>query len=292
LLNNPLVYWPFSLVPASQKKLDAVIAFHIYFPCLGLENKKNKQKKEHIMKQQIRLLLAITMSVALCQASNATTLSGLVEASTDASGNSDHDFVWSTQGNHSVVDIFVVGSSNLNGSFVNGPSDSLAAISISLTPGIHTYSMFGGGGFINEPYDGLNIYFNGNTSTPGISVFGPVPTTNNSPSFFSANGGSATGGFNLQTVAGANSIIYSDGANQVTLTSYSWDIPSVNNLDRVTQPNVGYSSVGPDGNPDWVGQFTLNVVAVPEPGTGGLMAAGSLALLVQWFRFKKYPKNS
>jgi hypothetical protein len=88
-------------------------------------------------------------------------------------------------------------------------------------------------------------------------------------------------------VAGANSIIYSDGQNQVTLTSYSWALPSVNNVDRVTQPNVGVSSVGPDGNPDWVGHITLNVVAVPEPGTGGLMAAGSLALLVQWFRARK-----
>jgi hypothetical protein len=252
------------------------MAFHVYFSCLGLENNKNKQKKESIMKPQIRLLLTTALSIALCQVSNATTLSGLVEASTDSSGNSDHSLAWSTQGNHSLVDIFVVGSSNLNGSFINGPSDSLAAISISLTPGIHTYSLFAGAGFANEPDFGLSIYFNGNTSTPGISVFGPVQTTNNSPLFFSANGGSATEGFNLATVPGANSIIYSDGQNQVTLTSYSWNIPSVYNLDRVTQPNIGYSSVGPDGNPDWVGQFTLNVVAVPEPHLS-LWAFGCLA---------------
>jgi hypothetical protein len=240
------------------------------------------------MKPQIRPLYAITLSVALCQASSATTLSGLVEATTSTTGSFIADQRWSTQGNGSIVDLFVIGSTNISaGAFVNGPSDSQAAISITLTPGTYKFSFLGGGGVDpNNTNSGLNIYFDGSTSTPGISVFGPVQSSATVPSF-SPDGASATEGFNLATVPGANSIIYSDGANQVTLTSYSWALPSVNNVDRVSQPNVGFSSVGPDGSPDWVGQITLNVVAVPEPGTGGLLAAGSLALLGQLFRTRK-----
>jgi hypothetical protein len=237
---------------------------------------------------KIKHILVTALSVVFCQWSNATTLSGLVEATTSTTGSYIADQRWSTQGNGSIVDLFVIGSSNIStGAFINGPSDSQTAISITLTPGTYKFSFLGGGGVDpNNTNSGLNIYFNGSTSTPGISVFGPVQSSATVPSF-SPDGASATEGFNLATVPGANSIIYSDGANQVTLTSYSWALPSVNNVDRVTQPNSGFSSVGPDGNPDWVGQITLNVVAVPEPGTGGLMAAGSLALLGQWFRTRK-----
>jgi hypothetical protein len=237
---------------------------------------------------KIKHIFITALSVVFCQWSNATTLSGLVEATTSTTGSYIADQRWSTQGNGSIVDLFVIGSSNIStGTFINGPSDSQAAISITLTPGTYKFSFLGGGGVDpNNTNSGLNIYFDGSTSTPGISVFGPVQSSATVPSF-SPDGASATEGFNLATVPGANSIIYSDGQNQVTLTSYSWALPSVNNVDRVGQPNVGFSSVGPDGSPDWVGQITLNVVAVPEPGTGGLLAAGSLALLGQLFRTRK-----
>jgi hypothetical protein len=70
------------------------------------------------------LLLTTAFSVAFCQAVNATTLSGLVEATTTTTGSFINDQRWSTQGNNSIVDLFVIGSSNISsGAFINGPSD-------------------------------------------------------------------------------------------------------------------------------------------------------------------------
>ena len=69
----------------------------------------------------------------------------------------------------------------------------------------------------------------------------------------------------------------------VTLTSYRWVDPSVYNVDRTSAPFGSKGTVGQDGVPDWVGQITLNVVAVPEPTTGMLVACG-LAGFIVWAR--------
>jgi len=48
----------------------------------------------------------------------------------------------------------------------------------------------------------------------------------------------------------------------VTLTAYSWASPSVYNTDRVSF----YNNL-PNGVNDFIGSFTLNVQAVPEPSS-------------------------
>jgi hypothetical protein len=68
---------------------------------------------------------------------------------------------------------------------VNGPSDAQAGIDIPLELGhSYTYYIFSqpNGGY---SFDALNLFFDGNNSTPGISVFGPIDS-----SAFAPNSGS------------------------------------------------------------------------------------------------------
>src|SRR4051812_11811527 len=80
-----------------------------------------------------------SMSTQFC---SATTLSGLVEFSTDASGNFYNGSVWNTRGGDSAVDLWVIRGTNMQGSFLNGPSDAQAGVSISLSDGEHTFVIY------------------------------------------------------------------------------------------------------------------------------------------------------
>src|SRR5262249_30433849 len=70
----------------------------------------------------------------------ATTITGLGEMATDASGNYNAGDRWNTIGGDSIVTMYVIGSSNFSDPFVNGPSDDAnAAVSIPLTAGTYTF---------------------------------------------------------------------------------------------------------------------------------------------------------
>jgi hypothetical protein len=215
-----------------------------------------------------------------CNSMAATTLSGLTEFATDSQGSFFNSSVWNTRGGDSTANLFVVGGSDPNGPFINGPSDSQTSILIGLSPGIHTYSILGGGGGFTASH-GLNLFFDGNNAVPGISVYGPTQTSANPPyPIFGPNGGSYTMTLDSNPVPGANSLAYNDGSSLITLTDYRWAAPSVYNLDRINAPFANPGSVGTDGSADWVGQFTINVVAVPEPSSVALfILAGALGFV-------------
>src|SRR5262245_39136920 len=105
----------------------------------------------------IKWVLSAAAAVILsAQFSSATTLSGLVEFSTDASGNVYNGSVWNTRGGDTAVDLWVIRGTNLYGAFVNGPSDSQAGIAIPLATGEHTFTIYANqGGF--TPNHGLNL---------------------------------------------------------------------------------------------------------------------------------------
>jgi hypothetical protein len=199
-------------------------------------------------------------------------LTGLVEFSTDASGNFDNHSVWNTRGGDTAVNLWVVSGSDLNGPFINGPADAQARVSIPLTLGENTFTLLSSTGFI-EPYNALNLFFSSNDVNPGISVFGPTQTSNDSPSF-AANGSPSTLTLAFQPVAGANSLVFRQGDFQVELTDYRWAQPAVNNTDRVAQ-----RTTTPDGMSDFVGHFTLNVTRLTSPPTCAPAASG----LVAWW---------
>jgi len=101
---------------------------------------------------------------------------------------------------------------------VNGPSDAQASISIPLQAGkIYKYYIFGQGPCCNLSFSGLNLFFDGNSSTPGISVFGPLNT-----SFFVPNS-SSTLSLQADPVSGSGSTFYSSAGVIVLLTGYDWN---------------------------------------------------------------------
>src|SRR5687767_9474130 len=109
------------------------------------------------IRMSVGLGLAVLTSV-FAQISYATTLSGLVEFSTDASGRFFNGSVWNTRGGDSAVNLWVIRGSDHGGPFVNSPSDIQAGIAIPVTEGEHTFVLCANqGGF--TPDHGLNLFF-------------------------------------------------------------------------------------------------------------------------------------
>jgi len=148
----------------------------------------------------------------------------------------------------------------MQGSFLNGPSDAQAGVSISLSDGEHTFVIYANQGG-STPHHGLNLFFNGDNNTPRISVFGPTQTAPEPPfPAFSADGGS-TLTLAFSPTAGANTLVFQDTTTRIELIDYRYADYSVYGTDRVSQ-----RSTSPDGGADFIGQFTLRVTnARPEP---------------------------
>lgn len=245
-------------------------------------NIRNVTSKRAIKVFALAMILAISFANQPLPAQ--VTLTGAVEFSTDGLGNAFDGSIWDTTsgtGPGARSDIFFISGPNYStGSFINGPTDSQAAINIPLTAGnIYTFSYVASPGDFNANH-ALNLFFNGNNVNPNISVFGPTQTNGITPSF-AANGGVSTYSpvANSGTVPGANSLTYQNGNTLVTLTGYFWAEPSLYNIDRTSAPFGDPGFVGTDGNPDWIGQFTLNVTTVPEPQSIALIALGAGALI-------------
>ncbi len=210
----------------------------------------------------------------------ASTLSGLTEFSTDANGNSFGGQVWNTLGGDFIFNLYVApGPIATNNAFVNHGNGALASINIPLAAGANTFSIFGQPGG-DTGHAALNLFFNGNNSMPGVSVFAATRTGALEPSF-AANGGTTltlAGG----SVPGANTLSFVDGSNTITLTDYFWATPSVFNLSRVSAFDDS-----PSGTSNFVGQFTLTssgpTQRVPEASTLALFGVGLVGLTgVAW----------
>lgn len=207
---------------------------------------------------------------------SAGSLSGLIEFSTNSGGAASGGQIWNTRGTDAFFDLWVI-NGNFGGPFVNGPADLAAAINIPLTPGTLTFSLHGEPG-IATGFAALNLFFDGNNATPGISVFAPTKTTTGSNPAVAADS-AGTLALNGAVVPGAGTLSFSDGTVDVTLTSYQWSIPSVLGVDRVAA-----FSATPSGVNDFTGQFTLVVTAVPEPASLTLLGLGCLGACVLYRR--------
>src|SRR5262245_36971115 len=210
----------------------------------------------------------IKVGVAVClvgfwgHVSNATALSGLVEFSTDASGNFFNGSVWNTRGGggyappggayapipgggyvpipgglggDTAVNLWVIRGTNLLGVFVNGPSDPEAGISIPLAEGEYSFVVYGNQGG-PTPHHALNLFFNGNNVKPRISVFAPTQTSPEAPyPAFSTNTIDSTLTLAYAPVAAAKTLVFQDGTNLIELVDYRWADFSVYEIDRVSQ---------------------------------------------------------
>jgi hypothetical protein len=193
------------------------------------------------------------------------TLTGAIQLSTDANGNATSQR-WNTLGAPAdtlgMWDLWVALDPNATMP-VNGPDDAQAGIHIPLTVGqTNTYYIFAqpNGGY---SFDGLNLFFDGNNSTPGISVFGAIDSSS-----FRPNGGS-TWTLAGVSVPGSGTAFYSANGVTVILNGYNWNNPATAPGD-VCQ---SYAFSPASGNVlSYFGAFTLQVwpaAALSLSPTGG-----------------------
>jgi hypothetical protein len=219
---------------------------------------------------------ALTIGYLAMPVSAAPVLSGLVNFSTDGAGSASAGQIWNTLGSDGWFNLYVTQpNSGLGGAFLNAGNAAGTSISQILNPGTYQFYFFGEPGG-DTGFAGLNLFFDGDDTNPGISVYGPTDHSPSPPfSTFAANSGPNTLTLDaLSLVPGAGTLTYVSGDTTVTLMDYQWSTPEVYGVDRVQ----GYDDF-PTGAPDFVGSITLEVstAAVPEPtsmATLGLIACG------------------
>lgn len=196
-----------------------------------------------------RSVVVSAFLLAPLSAYSQTALTGAIQFSTNSSGGAFGGLLWNTFGGDSYYDLWL--AQNPDATLpVNGPSDNLASINIPLEVGnSYRFHIFGqpGPGIITG-FNGLNLFFDGNSSTPGISAVG---ATNHLG--FLSNGNST---LTLQgtSVAGSGRTFYSSGGIVVVLSGYGWNTPAIPPGD-VCQAFV----FSPGGGPDYFGSFALQV---------------------------------
>ncbi|WP_293108446.1 PEP-CTERM sorting domain-containing protein [Moorena sp. SIOASIH] len=223
------------------------------------------------------------VTLGTTSSAQATSLTGLIEFSTNGSGSSTGGLVWDT-GAQSFWDLFVT-SDGEDGEFINDPST--RKIDFELTEGIHTFTIYGDGrsSFADRSHYGLNLFFNGETTNPGISVFGELARSADSDPGFSANSSGLTRRLDGNIVPNSGTLSFIDGLTTVTLTDYIYQAADVQQKDRVSE-----RSIGPNRQWDMVGQFTLNLetTSVPEPvSVLGLLTVGAFGAGATLKRNKK-----
>jgi len=216
-------------------------------------------------------LLFSTLLVLPLAAYPQTTLTGAMWfASTPTGGGSVAmgyaDGAENTLGGDQWYDLWLALNPNAT-SPVNGPSDAQAGISIPLEVGkSYKYYIFGAGPCCSLSFSGLNLFFDGDGSTPGISVFGALGNTSFLPN------PSGTLSLEGNPVSGSGKSFYSSGGLTVVVTGYNWN-------DSATPPGdvcQAFSFTPASGDaPSTFGSFSLLVLPSaalslsPSSGTPG-----------------------
>jgi hypothetical protein len=229
---------------------------------------------------RIAVLFGALIAVAVSGSASAASITGAVLFGADGSGGTSNVAnVWNTTGGDMPFNLYVKSGSN----WVNAGNGGSASLNIPLSPGEYTVGIFGDPGLFPQSYAGLNVFFDGSNSAPGISVFIPENS-------FSSTGGNLTPDSNVHTRGlaaytfdqGAGTLLFSDGDLSVKLTGFSWYDPNVrpNPNDKITASIGDYVS-GYDNHPDFFtdyrGYVTISVAA-PEPASLGMIGAGLIAL--------------
>ena len=194
------------------------------------------------------LLLSMFMVVPL-SARAQTTLTGAIQFSTNSTGAFYDGQIWNTLGGDHWWDLWLALNPDAT-SPVNGPSDAQSGISIPLEVG-RTYKYY----IFSEPnatfsFVGLNLFFDGSNSTPGISIFGAVNGSNFAPN--------ASTSLTLQgdSVAGSGSASYNSSGIVVVLSGFDWNTAATPPGDVC--PSYTFAPLS-GGAADFSGSFTLQV---------------------------------
>ena len=251
-------------------------------------------------------IICIFISFVLfsAQQSNADiALTKITAFETDANGNFTQTYFWDTiGGDQGVSNLYVVQNPTNVASdiFINNDGGNTpntvanTAISVALTPGIHTFAVFGALPN-NRGKFGLNLFFNGSIAddvstnpiiSPQISAFADIYDGLNNPSFSAIPTTSSVYVRPYGTTPGAGQLGFTSDGFTVTLTDFRWNTSDVYSLDRVGS----FDDIG-DGTPDAIGQFTLSVTsAVPEPSSVTLFLF-SLIGLCGCKRTRRHPRK-
>jgi len=207
------------------------------------------------------LVLSAFLLVPLTAYSQVT-LTGAIQFGTTSTGAFDGSDIWNTLGGDGAWDLWLALNPNAT-SPVNGPTDAQAGISIPLQVGnSYTYYIFAAPDLAIS-FGGLNLFFDGNDSTPGISVFGAL----NRPNFLPNGSGTLT--LQYTPVAGSGTSFYSSGSATVVLNAYDFNVPATPPGD-VCQSFAFSPATGDVA--DLFGSFTLQVypaAALSLSQTGG-----------------------
>jgi hypothetical protein len=134
---------------------------------------------------------------------------------------------------------------------INGPSDDQAGIAIPLQAGNrYRYYIFSAGTCCALQFSGLNLFFDGNSTNPGISVYGPLNTGSFVPD------SNSTVSLPGNPVAAAGTSFYSAAGVIAVLTEYDWNNSATPPGD-VCQPFAFTPDSGGEAGP--FGSFTVQV---------------------------------
>ncbi len=242
--------------------------------------------------------LAITgFNILLPANAHATTLTGVVAYDSGGLFDEAGEIYRTTPNDPNTTNgrlLFLKGPSGfLNpGDSTSQGTSAAGGISIPLTPGNYTYQIFGDNRYDSYNEVDLELFFNesGNNvkfDQPNIEAKAPTNST-----AFSVQDNSTTrlvdregNVYNSGGFTGTLSLSYVDGDNTVTLTGFEFGGDG-------TTDQVGPYQVGPNGDPDYFGSFSINVAGptapsdTPEPASAGLMAGGlgMIALILKKVR--------
>lgn len=219
--------------------------------------------------------VAILLSLALLPESSRAQvfLSGLLQQGANSqTGGSDDSPIFTTAGVSETGDFAVIYLTQPNAGytapFVNPGTPN---IDYALTSGTYqfyfwTVSFFGNApGYPNNPGTyGLNLFFDGNNTIPGIAAFSPQNTLTATP----VQVGQTTlslDGYGNNEVPVSGSLTYVGDGLSVTLTDYGYGEPGV--FGGPALDLVSATDSEPDGYASAVGVFDLTVAPVPEPSS-------------------------
>jgi hypothetical protein len=233
------------------------------------------------------LLLLLAGSLGLPASALATALlTDITVFSSNSAGENWNSLIWNTQG--ADTDLPAPGRFNLyvtsdpltepNPMFLNGFNDARTRVSLPVTPGTRTYSIYGEGvGITFDPRQHfvMNLYFDGNEGIPDISGVQNLDGTALAPAGH-PNGLDIFGNSGQQEAGTLSAIV---AGHMVTLTAFDWITDGQRNV--VWDYWANDAPFG-DGSPrlDYYGAFTLTVDAIeaPAPATLALLAAGLLGI--------------
>lgn len=231
------------------------------------------------MRSFASIITVLIFSVTLGHAQ--LTLTGVLQQGTAPSGQTAGSPIWNTLGHEtSFANIYLT---QPNGGYlaplINSGNASAASVSFTMTPGTYQFFFFTMGFWDNNPgHYGLNLFFNGDNTNPGISAHSPAGTASADSVAFGLPTLSLSGD-NSQPVGAPGSLTYIADGLVITLTSYGFGEPGV--FGGAALDRIGNLDSQPDGYFDSVGTFSLVVTAVPEPASLTLCALVSTALLIR-----------